>query len=962
MNQGSRVPKSPHGRAPGRGAGFRPALWLALVLLGVTLTGCTKNGGAENFELEILVAGAAKDDASGAAMVDRVVRALALGTGDVNGWVPSKVALGGALYPNDRLEVDTKGMIGLMGSTVDAEHFTRKWDESRQSKTGAASIRAIGGPGPDGEDRKERVDAEDAFLKRVANNGVLIYDASLSPDATRARVVGQELPAFSDLSALRQEILLRVKKKKAEADTATPKIAVIVRSAGGDRPTDAALEILTPQIGESATSVPAETLANLQKIAAAGGAVKGLDVGLRRDDALDERLSVGGKGFWQSERVRGLLGRADHTKADRDGSVETMMGTLGEGSLVIGFTLPPVSTNQTEQGAEKVTRLFGIHSIDFYRDIGVVAGEVEKALKDKRKVGVILRYPPSRALERVIVREPVTLRDAPRLDAAPVRDASGRDVTAKWFEILYIWERKPGFDGKGQPLEFLYVADQEAPARSGEFGSRRKGWIPSTSAAPWKTQLVMRFTHPGGRKPCVFFSDAARLRSLTEAAEDARRQQAGDLFRALGGSPVRLPDGVTGVEPEFGVDWTEGLYVLPILSFEKQPQANALGFRPTIFQTVCLTRGGATAGSPGSPPPGAKSAAVDLDVVFVMDLTRSMEPFIKPTRDSLVRLTSGLLGKAGAEARRLRFGLWGYRDGFWDTRDQQSGQPLREARTRDIPGIGFVTKNFTTSLQDGATFLTTLAGVHQTEVDSIDYMEDVLAGVADAIQKTPWRPNAGRIVVLVGDAPGREIGQTDTLFVDTHPHYRGKEGTELPMGTRSGMNISTLRQQATENHVFIASIYLGDPKYSQYQKMGQDQFRALAVNPGGGTNFSAVDARTTADYTTVVNGFVAALGEQLFPQARTSVIGTAGPSADSAGVGGDMARGLFEAVVRDSRRAGCNLSVEGWAWDRDLLDSAQRPVEPCVLVSRAELNNLYETLKAHVFHMKNGKVGANDFL
>ena len=70
-----------------------------------------------------------------------------------------------------------------------------------------------------------------------------------------------------------------------------------------------------------------------------------------------------------------------------------------------------------------------------------------------------------------------------------------------------------------------------------------------------------------------------------------------------------------------------------------------------------------------------------VDLVFVIDTTRSMAPYIKATLDMVRDVTKSLSEFRDVQAS-MHMGLWGYRDSM-----------------EDIPQIGYTTKNFTPQLQ-----------------------------------------------------------------------------------------------------------------------------------------------------------------------------------------------------------------------------------------------------------------------
>ncbi len=119
-------------------------------------------------------------------------------------------------------------------------------------------------------------------------------------------------------------------------------------------------------------------------------------------------------------------------------------------------------------------------------------------------------------------------------------------------------------------------------------------------------------------------------------------------------------------------------------------------------------------------------AIADLDIVFVLDTTGSMQRELDEAKNRVVDLARSV-GEA-RPGETLRFGVVAYRDrgDAYVTRVQELSE--------DVSGP----LEFLKSLQaDGGG----------------DGPEDVLGGIAAGIRETGWSPGAERMLFLVGDAP-----------------------------------------------------------------------------------------------------------------------------------------------------------------------------------------------------------------
>jgi len=144
-----------------------------------------------------------------------------------------------------------------------------------------------------------------------------------------------------------------------------------------------------------------------------------------------------------------------------------------------------------------------------------------------------------------------------------------------------------------------------------------------------------------------------------------------------------------------------------------------------------------------------------------------------------------------------------------------------------------------TSLQNIQDFGFTMGMVKETRVDSVGVPEDMFSGISDAIEKTAWTPGAARILILVADAPGHELG-----------HRRNV----------SGLDEITARALATRNNITLMAIQIRPPGQERHHRVAERQFRALAFNPGTDTPaFYSVDSRDMQVFAQITEMMVSSL-------------------------------------------------------------------------------------------------------
>lgn len=531
---------------------------------------------------------------------------------------------------------------------------------------------------------------------------------------------------------------------------------------------------------------------------------------------------------------------------------------------------------------------------------------------------------------KVIIRPSAVILAGPERDARVVRN----DVPA--FSIWYVSQRKGDW--------FEIAASEEGTPT---------GWVSARDAIEWKQNLVVSFTHPDGRKPVLFFKDEPALERLAGEPAAARRASLASLYSAIETGAIKPEFPVEAMEPARAVNTRDQFYLLPIVNYR---EAEIDGREGRLLQLSALTRKRGT-GSLDNPRARGdatrksnygKAGNVKVDIVFVMDMTRSMGPFITKTLEMIEGCMDLMKGEP-AVANAIRFGLWGFRDS-----------------PEACPGIGFNTKNFTPALQDMGRFAKTLSGVDETRVDSTDYEEDVFAGMADGIEKTAWREGALRLIVLVGDAPGRPPGTA------------GKDHPDGPKGTASGMDAESIRRLADSANVYVTSIYLGSPKWEAYAETGEEQFRLFSRNPNsrpGSENFRRIDATDPALYGETSGALAVGLLEfmkkavsgeltegDLQDQTPVAEVVDTG-SAKQAGLrlASDMFRGAMVQWLGSVEGAEAPPDVTGWASDKDLSAPAVQALDVQVFLTKNQLNNLKVMLDSVADAGILGKISGKDF-
>ena len=213
----------------------------------------------------------------------------------------------------------------------------------------------------------------------------------------------------------------------------------------------------------------------------------------------------------------------------------------------------------------------------------------------------------------------VLTRPGAQLSAQP-GGAAGQAVPA--LSQYYVYERRP-LDG----AEWLAVG-------AGSRGSV-DGWVRAEATLPWKSQMALVFTNPAARAPTLLFEKRETVLELLQAPDPGAAVQPIRDAVAAGKPDAR----VVSVEPSTYIDPAKQFYLLPILQAQ---EVESEGFRVRVLEVASVTkktdeRSPADAKAASNPQVGALRT-FSAAVVFVIDSTISMGPYIERTKQAVRRI------------------------------------------------------------------------------------------------------------------------------------------------------------------------------------------------------------------------------------------------------------------------------------------------------------------------------------
>lgn len=525
-----------------------------------------------------------------------------------------------------------------------------------------------------------------------------------------------------------------------------------------------------------------------------------------------------------------------------------------------------------------------------------------------------------------------------------------------------------------------------------EVGSDNRGtiigWMSSNDVFEWKQTMCLSYTHPEGRYPVLMFDKKAGLEKLTKMPEAQRKAGVEKLYLDVASGEIPSDFPIVTIEPKKAIDIAKEFYLLPILEFGEIELNNR---EARILKLAAVTKEGADArqssdirknkeylqeaNTKSTEISAAALEKLGVDIVWVMDTTNSMMPYITQTL-KVVEDASKRISQNAELAKSIKFGIWGYRDSM------------------TIPGIDYNVKNYTPKLQEINQFVPVLKTVDVTTSGSEGYAEDMFSGVNGAVDETSWTPDAIRFVVLVGDAPSHEAGHK---------------------WNASGQSQETLRTIANDRNITIYAIHIKDPQAEQYHATAIEQFQALSANKGqeGGPAYLSTASTDMAGFenvtksvTNAIIGFLENIekeknkvllsasspkGEKSVANTQTGTsnkavsdfnetkTGAAGavvnldlfdgksgppqdkgqPSADS--LANAALKAAFVEWVGSQTGAQAPRDVVAWVTDKDLLSTDIQSLEVRLLITKSQLDSLRATLKTILEVGRKGQSSSEDF-
>lgn len=476
------------------------------------------------------------------------------------------------------------------------------------------------------------------------------------------------------------------------------------------------------------------------------------------------------------------------------------------------------------------------------------------------------------------------------------------------FSIQYIYSKKQV--GKKR---WLQVAEN--------IRGENLGWVPEDQLITWNQGLTVTFRNPLERERALLFKDRDSLKKLVD---DQNSKQYQRYYKQAVNGIVTSDSPVVAIQPIYNIDAAKEFYVAPILQHEDvffgNSQAKLLKIA-TIPDNIEPAKATDSSQAPAFKVPEGFSTGV----VFVMDATLSMGPYINRTRAAIRKIYQQLDQTGGVG--QLRIGLVAFRD-----------------NPEEVEGLEYLTKTFAT-LEQGVNaeqFFSVVDQVRPATVSSKDFREDAYAGIKTALETIDWKDIDARYVILVTDA--------------------GPRSAQDGLGS-TGLSAAALNKLAEKQNISLTVLHLLTSAGVDNHEDAKQQYQTLSRFPGVGALYYGVAAGQVEEFGKAVD----ILSTQISQQVVTAMGGTPPDSTKDtqqlAGLADKISRvGNAMRMQYFSKDQQVPDVVSAWTLDRSFADPAKKTLDVGVLLTRDQLSDLHERLTKTLESFADGLLEPGNFI
>jgi serine/threonine-protein kinase PpkA len=477
--------------------------------------------------------------------------------------------------------------------------------------------------------------------------------------------------------------------------------------------------------------------------------------------------------------------------------------------------------------------------------------------------------------------------------AAKPGEAGGKAIEP--FTVFFVYEK---VDQGGKP--WLLVG-------AGSDG-KTQGYLAETDSVPWRHMITLSFAQPTNRERVLFFRDRTFLATFINT-DNAAAETAKVVKEIADKGTLGPTHPVIAAEPEKFIDLQKQFYLLPVLDAASTVLKS--GHRARIVKVASITRETAVAPTPASAPSASNDAGIanfNSAVVFVIDATSSMQPYIDRTRKAVEEVLRE--AEQAKVANRIRFGLVAFQD-----------DPAK------VKGMDYLSKVFADPNQAATReqFMAAIQGLKATKISTSAFAEDGYAALDDALRKINWQSFGGRYIVYISDASARE---GNSRFSSTH------------------LSTEQMHTHAQERGIAIYTMHLRTPEGKDNHATAEAQFKRLTAWPGKGALYFPVEAGDPARFEGDVKRMAQALVEQV--KAPQKALQAPAPAAKNDAIQESVdavGRAMVLAFLGRQQGVKSPAMYEAWASDRDVKNREIPAFTVRVLLTKNQLSDLQATVR-----------------
>lgn len=490
-------------------------------------------------------------------------------------------------------------------------------------------------------------------------------------------------------------------------------------------------------------------------------------------------------------------------------------------------------------------------------------------------------------------------------------DSKGKSVPA--FSRYYVYERK--YDNN---QKWLKVGPDS-------FG-KTIGWINDSCAIDWNMQMTLVFTNPVDREPLLFFKDKADLTKIVDAENpETLLKPIRDALKSN-----KSVSQVLAQEPKEYVDFKSNFYLLPILQGEEV--MNGQGFYERVLEVASLSKQDELVKKRSSNSQSNDNASnqtpFNAAIVFVIDSTISMDPYISRTREAVKRVYKKIEKEHLQD--QVKFGLVSFRSS------------LKTSKKLEFVSKIFVDPN---QVKSKDSFLKASASLKQAKVSTAYFAEDAFAGINQALNEINWDNFSARYIILITDASA--IPGDDKL-------------------SSTKMDAAQLRLEAQHKGVAIYALHLKTANGIKDHPIAKAQYSDLTFNDFIHKSlYYPVNAGNVQQFGQKVDLLAEALSTQVKLAYKGEV--SVGSALNSKDENADMikdalllSKAMQLAYLGDTKGAKAPTVFKAWIADKDFVKPTIPTAEPRILLTKSQLSDLSDVVSKIANAANDGLISADD--